>query len=690
MATDPSRLTAYSEAIAGDSAESRFLRRIPWVLDAGQQPVDWLIRSLRMEAERFAEFPRPARFSLLTPMWKTPPRLLDELVLSVRCQSYQDWELLLVDDASPVRDHIETARAWAARDPRIRLFELDQNRGISGARNHAIEHATGDYLAVLDHDDLLHPSALGVFARHIQTDPEVNFLFSNECKITEDSTELAHYLTKPPFDRFTLLRNNYICHFTAIRRDLLDAAAVDGRWFRGEYDGCEDHDLFLRIALSGAVRPQHVPMFLYYWRMIPGSTSMVFRSKPEIPRRRERMLEELVPRFYPGMSWVATPPGEPPANTAPSVRLTAQEDGPSRPSLLVVVPFKDNVDLTLRCLDSLETQEGTPAMTVVLVDNRSREAATRDRLAAWLGQARRHDYRLMPHDGAFNFNRMNNLAVRQHGGGADLLLFLNNDVELVSPDAIRTLALHLIAEPECGFAGLRLMYPDERGIQHGGVNFAPEIFGSGYFTLQHGEGNEDFVWDEKVCFAVTFACAMTRRSTFEALGGLDEIRFPNSFGDVDLCARAVETGYRNHYFGTVWGWHHESKSRGRYAEDLDFANLYERHGATFARHRLRDFRLTPDYVWRLTATGPKDTAYARAGSGRPMRYVVADRVCGLLKRSLGPFYPGARRLASAAIARARSLRNRRRPRPAPSIYRPRLADGSRAGADRHEGAGNRI
>jgi GT2 family glycosyltransferase len=640
----------YLQTLDAHTAESRFLRRIPWVIDAGEQPADWLIRTLRHEAERFAELPRPIRFSLLTPMWKTPPRLLDELILSLRCQSYQHWELLLVDDASPTRDHLAVARAWAARDPRILVSELDVNRGISGARNEAIARATGDFLAILDHDDLLHPQALGVFARHITTDPDVNFLFSNEAKITEDSTVVGHYLTKPPFDLFTLIRTNYVCHFTAVRRDLLLAAARDGQVFRSQYDGCEDHDLFLRIGLTGQVRPAHVPLFLYYWRMISNSTSLVIGSKPEIPRRREQLLDELLPEIYPRARWIYTPDGMPPANTCLSVKLTGLEGEPRR-SLLVIVPFKDHVELTIRALEALESQEHDLEVRVVLVDNRSTDPETRPALDAWMAQPRRLRYEVMDHDGAFNFNRMNNLAIARYGNDADLLLFLNNDVELISPDALRTLSTQLLADPGCGFVGLRLMYPNG-DVQHGGVAVAPEIFGSGFFTIQHGVDQPEFVWDEKVCLAVTFACAMTRRATFEALGGLDEVLFPNSFGDVDLCLRAVEAGFRNRYFGTVWGYHHESRSRGRIADDVEFANLYERHGGTLARWRLRTLRLEPDHVWRLGGVGSHNASLSALGLGRPLRYVLADRLNSWMKRALGPGH----RLLRTAMVRVRTAR----------------------------------
>ena len=170
-----------------------------------------------------------------------------------------------MDDGSPKKDHLDTAREWANRDPRIKLVECAQNRGISGARNFAIEHASGDFFAIMDHDDILHPMALGTFARVLERRPELEPHLLQRVPDQRRGTRTYGYFYKPHFDLFTLLRANYVCHFTAIRRDLLMAAAREGRVFRSEYDGAEDHDLFARVAITGmmkaAARPA-VPLLL--------------------------------------------------------------------------------------------------------------------------------------------------------------------------------------------------------------------------------------------------------------------------------------------------------------------------------------------------------------------------------------------------------------------------------------------
>ena len=224
-------LSDYLQSLPIETEESRFLRSVPWVFDAGPQDPDVLLAAMRREAEQLADLPRQVVFSLITPMYGTPARLLRELILTVRLQTSARWELILVDDGSPDKSHLAIAREWSRRDSRIKLFECDENRGISGGRNFAIERASGDFLCVLDHDDLLHPMALGTYARVVNANPDMNFLFSNESQIDDAGTRTYGYFSKPFLDLFTVFRTNYICHFTAVRRDLLTAAMRDGRAF---------------------------------------------------------------------------------------------------------------------------------------------------------------------------------------------------------------------------------------------------------------------------------------------------------------------------------------------------------------------------------------------------------------------------------------------------------------------------
>jgi GT2 family glycosyltransferase len=652
MDAAPTLVEDYLARLACESEEVRLLRSVPWIAGTHRQDPDHILAALRAEASWFGERPDGPVFSLITPLWNTPPRLLQELILSVRLQSWPRWELVLVDDGSEQRAHLELAHRWAERDGRIRCSARASNGGISVARNQAVALAAGEFLAILDHDDLLHPMALSTFVRLLESNPEVNLLHSNEAKLSAASDRVHLCLHKPPFDLTTLVRVNYLCHFTAVRRDLLLAAAREGMVFRPRFDGVEDHDLFLRIALTGRVRPLHVPLCLYYWRMVATSTAFSSTAKPDIEPKRKAMLDDLLPEIYPGACCTVLSPNPERGHQYPSIRIASLAGCP-RPSLLVMVPFRDQLALTLCCLESLEAQEHDIDVHILLINNRSDDAATIQGIQRWLAQPRRHRFELTEDQGAFNFARMHNQAVARYGSSRDLLLFLNNDVELVSPDCLQTLAMHLLATPECAFAGIRLNFPDGQGIQHGGITIHETALTLGCYPFLHATEITDYVAEERAVFGVTFACAMVRHAVFERLGGLDELLLPNSYGDVDIQARALELGLRNHYFGTLVGTHHESKSRGRASEELEFLALHDRHARVISHWKLRGFRLSleswPPVIEPAPPPEPEPTAVAIAAVAvpHPLRYKLADRLNDVLKRVAGPVH----RLLRAGLVR---------------------------------------
>ncbi|MCO5165232.1 MAG: glycosyltransferase [Planctomycetes bacterium] len=624
-------LDDYARLLERGTPERRLLDRVPWVLDTHQQPAHELVRALPSEARRLAELEPAPLFSIITPLKDTPPRLLEETLASCRLQSWQRWELLLVDDGSARRAHLPLARDMARRDPRLRLLELPRAEGISAARNAALELAEGDHVLLLDHDDLLHPSALGLFATRLAMDPGLDLVFANEAKIDEGSRELSEFLSKPELDPFTLLRVNYVAHGLVVRRETLDALkAREGEVFRGRFDGAEDHDLLVRLATAApAPRTEHLPLFLYYWRRAATSTARSLAAKPEAMVRAEEMLREHLARRFGQDGFELDPPGSPRGNTRFSVRPRIPAGAP--PTLGVILPFRDEVEVTLRALEALERQDCTVDVRVVLVDNGSTRPGTASALEGWLARPRRRSYQLVRDPGAFNFARINNEAVRAHALDRDLLLFLNNDVELVSRDAVEVMAAHLLREPGCGFVGLRLLYPDRTEVQHGGVVVCGGFTGAGYYSIDHARGAREFVTDEHVALAVTFACAMTRRETFERLGGLDARLFPNGFGDVDISLRALSLGLRNHYFGTLEGVHHEGFTRGRTCEDAEIAALHERHAAVLARWRLRQLAYDLQPRWAARTGGVER-------GGLPLRYRLVDRLNDALRGALGGWH----------------------------------------------------
>ena len=672
-------IDAYLASLPLETEEQRFLRSIPWLLDAGGQDPESLSRDLRDEAPRLAALPMKPVFSLLTPMYNTPPRLLRELILSVRCQSWPHWELLLVDDGSPKKDHLDTAREWANRDARIKLHVSEENRGISGARNVAIARSSGDYLAILDHDDLLHPMALGQFARVLNEDPSVNLVFSNECQINDEGTRTYGYFYKPHFDLFTLLRANYVCHFTAIERGLLMEAARSGRVFRTEYDGAEDHDLFARVAITGRMKARHVPLFLYYWRAVPTSCSMSLEAKPEIPERRMVLLDELIPQVYPGATYRAAQPDRMRSECHMTIRLKSLDLG-RKPSLLVVVPFRDHPVRLFKALDALEKQRHALDLTVVLAEAGSTEPGTLEAVDAWLERPRSNRYELLRHDGPFSIATLTNEAVSRFGAGVDLVMTLRQDVEVRSPEAIQTLAMQLLADPGCGVVGLKLVGPDGRTVRHAGIKISEADDGSGYDRVGPVTHPREFVHDEHVILGVSLACAMIRRETFERVGGLDEVVLTGAYLDLDFCAKAIESGLRNYYFGTLTAAEHgPDLAHSPHNREFELAMLHERHAAALASWRLRMLVHTVEPIWPVNARGPVETQIILVhhdGGPKPIRYKVVDKLNSGLKRMLGPFHGWLRHGLAGSWRVAKRVRGgvARPAALAKSIYRPKFAN----------------
>lgn len=682
----------YLALLPDQTEESRFLRSIPWVLDAGRQDAEVLIRDLRAEAPRLAAMPHAPVFSLLTPMYNTPPRLLRELILSIRCQSWPHWELILVDDGSPKKEHLDIAREWANRDPRIKLVVCDENRGISGARNVAIEHATGDFFAIMDHDDILHPMALGTFARAVNADPGLNFLFTNECQINDEGTRTYGYFYKPHFDLFTLLRANYVCHFTAIRRDLLMAARRDGRVFRSEYDGAEDHDLFARVAITGQMKSLHIPLFLYYWRAVPTSCSMSLAAKPEIPERRLCLLDELLPQIYPGATFRFASPDPMRYECHLTIRIRSIEHQ-TKPSLLVVIPFRDDPVRLLKALDGLERQHHDLDLSVVLMDGGSEECGTASALSDWLAKPRQNRYDVAPPSGPYHHARLYNAAVARFGREKDLVLFLDHDIELKSPEALQTMAMQLLADPNCGVVGLRLMGPEPLSFRHAGVRIHETADGSGYGRVGPVRQPREFICDEHVVLAVSLACAMTRRETFDTLGGLDEIILSTAYVDLDYCAKAIEAGYRSYYFGTLAAVQHGPDRLDLPPNrEFELAALQERHARTLATWRLRILVHAVDPIWPIAPTSvepaePRVVEVPVSGP-KPMRYKMVDSLNSGLKRFLGPAHGILKSGVSGSLKMTRRLRGRRSPVHAEAIagqpiYRPMFARKRRARSEVH-------
>ncbi|WP_188903710.1 glycosyltransferase family 2 protein [Caldovatus sediminis] len=496
-----------------------------------------------------ARLPRRPLISVVMPAYETPERFLREAIASVQAQLYPHWELCVADDASP-SPHVARVLEEAARaDARIRWVRRETNGHISAATNTALALATGEWVALMDHDDLLAEHALYEVAVEINANPDAALIYSDEDKVDAGGRRNAPYF-KPDFDPDLLLGQNLVNHLGVYRRDLL--TAIGG--MREGFEGSQDHDLALRaVGACGAERVRHIPAVLYHWRQAagPASFSEAYLARC-VDAARRAVAEHLAARGV--RAEVITAP------LAPAYLRVVWPLPDPAPLVSVIIPTRDRVDLLRGCVEGLLHRTGYGPIEVLIADNGSEEARTRELFAMLARDAR---VRVLPMPGPFNYSRLNNRAVAEARG--EVLLLLNNDTEVLEPGWLREMVSHAV-RPEIGAVGCKLLYPNGR-VQHGGV-----ILGIGWpcgvaghhFVGAAGGAAGPFGQLALVrsTSAVTAACLAVRRHVFEEAGGLDEENLPVAFNDVDLCLRIRERGYRNLWTPFAVLRHWESVSRG--------------------------------------------------------------------------------------------------------------------------------
>ena len=511
---------------------------------------DWRFRAdlpLRRElrAQRAEQFAAMPLVSVVVPLYNTPMRFLKDMVNSVRAQSYQNWELVLVDASDA--QHADAGR-WASRvrDKRVRYSRLAKNEGISGNTNVGLAEAEGEYIALLDHDDVLSPCALYEMVKAIN-ETGADVLYSDEVVLDEKLRALHEYHFKPDYSPDTLRGCNYITHLLVFKSSLLAAA---GGGERSEYDGAQDYDLVLRLC-EKAQKVAHVPKVLYRWRSHAASTaSDMAAAKPEAIANCAKAVAAHLARA--GLAGEVSPvPGCPGAyRTAYAVKGNLL--------VSVLIPNMDHVDDLGRCLASLYRHAGWENMEVIVIENNSRERKTmefysviRDKLPG---------LRLVQYKGPFNFSAINNFGAQYAKG--EYLLLLNNDIEVETPGFVREL-LSYAQRPDVGAVGAKLYYPDGT-VQHAGVFIG--IGGSaGHSQKGHPRDSAGDMYrlaTAQNMSAVTGACLMVKKALYTALGGLDEKHFAVAYNDVDFCLRLREQGLLNVMTPFAAAVHYESKSRG--------------------------------------------------------------------------------------------------------------------------------
>ncbi|MGE0279877.1 MAG: glycosyltransferase [Rhizobiaceae bacterium] len=542
--------------------------------------------SLAALAEAVGRMPNKPLISVVMPVYNTPEALLRDAIDSVAGQIYPHWELCIADDASTEAHIRPMLEDYAARDPRIKIVCRERNGHISEATNSAFALATGEWIALLDHDDLLRSDSLAEVAMEIVGHPEAQLIYSDEDKLGDDGLRYDPYF-KPDYSRELFRSQNYFNHLTVHRAE--NIRAVDG-WRKG-FEGSQDYDLNLRVLER--IEPatiRHIPKVLYHWRAAKGSVAASAGEKTYAFSAGMRALQEHVERLK-------LPARVEPAPDTPFYRVKL--DLPSQPPLVsLIIPAKDKVKLTRGCISSILEKTTYPNYEILLVDNGSVEAET---LAYNAKIGKNPKVRVISYTKPFNYSAINNFAVGQANGA--LVGLVNNDIEVMAPDWLSEM-VSWAAQPDIGCVGAKLYYADET-IQHAGC-----VLGVGGVADHpwRGRGRHDPCYFGQAsiirnCSAVTAACLVVRKSVFEQVGGLDEVGLQIAFNDIDFCMRVAQAGYANVYTPYAELYHLESQSRG-YEDNPEKIARFNREIRNMRRRWGSALDSDPFYSVNLSRKGP--------------------------------------------------------------------------------------
>lgn len=504
---------------------------------------DYYISAQRREQEENAQFPKNIKFSVLVPLYNTPESFLKAMIESVQAQTYKNWELCLADGSDCEHSFVgEICKKYADGDKRIKYEKLESNLGISENTNACIRMATGEYIALFDHDDLLHPSALYEVMRAI-CEHGADFIYTDENTFSEEPRDAYNPHFKPDFSPDTLQSYNYICHLSVFSRELLDSVG----YFRSEYDGSQDYDLILRLT-EKAKKVFHIRKILYYWRAHKNSVAQDVGAKPYTVTAAKKALAAHLERC--GLK------GEVLDSSVPTTyHIKYEIDG--NPLISVIIPNKDHTDDLDICLKSLYEKSLYKNFEVIIVENNSTEKETFEYYEAL---TQKHgNIKIVTWKGNFNYSAINNFGVNYAKG--EYILLLNNDVEIINGSCLEEM-LMFAQRKDVGAVGAKLYYSDDT-VQHAGV-----ILGlggtAGHAHKHFGRSHPGYMARASIAqnlTACTAACLMMRRDVFDEVGGLDE-SFEVAFNDVDLCMKIREKGYLVVFTPYAELYHYESKSRG--------------------------------------------------------------------------------------------------------------------------------
>lgn len=529
-----------------------------------------------LKAQREAVFPYMPKISIIVPLYNTPEKFLKEMIDSVYNQSYSNWQLVLADASDKDLPHIKKV-VDSYGDSRIVYEKLAENKGISENTNKGFALADGDYLALLDHDDVILPNALYENVKAInETGAQV--LYSDEITLDGELKHLIQFHFKIDYAPDFLRGVNYITHFLVFERKLFEQV---GAYEDATYDGAQDFDLTLRLS-EKANKVHHIPKVLYYWRGHAGSTANDMSTKMYAFEAGRKAIQAHLDRIgLKGQVSIQKYPG--------SYRTVYEVDG--NPQVSIVIPNKDHIEDLSRCIDSIFALGGWDNVQVIVVENNSTEKET----FAYYEKitARNSKVQVVYYKGGFNFSAICNFGVQFATG--DHILLLNNDVEFISENFVKEM-LSYSQRSDVGAVGAKLYYPDGY-LQHAGViigiNGSAGHSHKGLADARNNTGDMYRLVTTQNYLAVTGACLMVKTELYKKFP-LDEENFAVAYNDVDFCLRLYEAGYLNVFTPYSEGIHYESKSRG--LDETDKPNLrYEGEKARFAEKWQKYFNYGDPY-----------------------------------------------------------------------------------------------
>lgn len=505
----------------------------------------WLARhkvdKRTLRRQKHAAFAQKPLISIVIPLYCTPLPYLKELLESVRRQSYENWQLCLAD-GSPDDKAKEFIEKHYGREKRIVYRKLEENGGISVNTNEAVALAAGEYLMFCDHDDTLEPDALYEIVKAIN-DTGADMLYTDEDKVSMDGRHYFDPNFKPDFNLFRLRENNYICHIFVVKKSLTDETGL----LRSEFDGAQDFDFILRCC-EKAQKITHIPKVLYHWRCHMDSTAADPSSKAYAYEAGRKAVREHYQRLGIDAKVEMT---ERPGWYRSHVKVQGN------PLISVIIPNKDHTDDLELCLFSMTRKSTYRNYEILIVENNSEKEETFEYYRKL--PDRYPKARVLTWEKEFNYSAINNFAAKEAKG--EYLLFLNNDVEILTPDWMEEM-LQNCQQENVAAVGAKLYYPDDT-IQHAGV-----VLGlggiAGHIMCRASKEDPGYfgrMISVQEISAVTAACMMVKKSDFDAVGGLDET-FQVAFNDIDLCMKFRAAGKKIIFTPYAELYHYESKSRG--------------------------------------------------------------------------------------------------------------------------------